>query len=230
MPPSDLEALLAFVGALNNFVNLAKDASESGRAILGDPDLQPHADVLLQTIKERRESALVAGVHVHETRVNMDYVLKQAIDACIDHRVWEATGGSNLLPYPRLIDALRLPLATLKDLTAIAASRKHTSQPTPRLAAPPSPKTRRTRKRAPAPLTKEQREAYTLVERHDGNFTSAAKEAGVTRQAITKLYRKACEKIGEAVGKKDKPKTQRLPSDSRGQAYVADRPDSDEAE
>jgi predicted DNA-binding protein (UPF0251 family) len=91
------------------------------------------------------------------------------------------------------------------------------------------PKARRNR--APTPLTNEQREAYELVGRHNGNITKAAEEAGVSRQAMDKRYKKACKKIGEATGQKGKTKTQRLPEDARGQINVARRQsDPDDAE
>jgi predicted DNA-binding protein (UPF0251 family) len=87
-----------------------------------------------------------------------------------------------------------------------------------RKARPPR-KRRRARPRKPAPLTPEQVEAVLLVGEHKGNFTAAAKAAGKSRQAMQKLFNKANKKLGKKIVEKV-AKTQRLPTDQRGQVNV----------
>jgi predicted DNA-binding protein (UPF0251 family) len=79
-------------------------------------------------------------------------------------------------------------------------------------------KRRRTSERKPTPLTTGQLEAFQLVAEHKGNVSSAARQAGKSRQAMKKLYDKAKEKLA-ATGVQ-LPKTVRLPVDKRGQAFV----------
>jgi predicted DNA-binding protein (UPF0251 family) len=70
-------------------------------------------------------------------------------------------------------------------------------------------------------LTEKQVEAMHLVGEHKGNFAAAAKATGKSRQAMSKLYRKANQKLGKQAI--PKPKTQALPTDHRGQAIVPHR-------
>jgi hypothetical protein len=83
-------------------------------------------------------------------------------------------------------------------------------------------KRRRQPPRQPPPLTPEQVEAMQLVGEHKGNITAAAKQAGKSRQAMVKLYKKACQKIGQKAPKAERVQTRQLPKDRRGQVAVAD--------
>jgi hypothetical protein len=74
--------------------------------------------------------------------------------------------------------------------------------------------------RKPSPLTEKQTEAMQLVGEHKGNYTAAGKAAGKSRQAIQKLYQKATKKLGKK--SVELWKTQRLPTDRRGQVNVED--------
>jgi hypothetical protein len=58
-----------------------------------------------------------------------------------------------------------------------------------------------------------------LISEHKGNFSAAAIAAGKTPQAMRKLCGKASKKLGIAVSKKA-ARTQRLPTDQRGQVSV----------
>lgn len=78
-------------------------------------------------------------------------------------------------------------------------------------------KRRRTSPRAEAPLTNKQVEAMQLVGECKGNFAAAAKAAGKSRQAMKKLYDKGASKVGLAA---PKHRTQRLPTDRRGQEMI----------
>jgi hypothetical protein len=80
------------------------------------------------------------------------------------------------------------------------------------------PKRRRKTARAPAPLTPKQVEAVQLIGEHKGNISAAARAAGKSPQAMTKLYEKASKKLGK---KAVEHVTQRLPIDNRGQEAVA---------
>jgi hypothetical protein len=80
---------------------------------------------------------------------------------------------------------------------------------------------RKSSKRAPTPLTPAQIEAMQLVAEYDGDFTAAGSAAGKSRQAMRKLYNKACEKLGKSTVLKA-AKTQALPLDHRGQVNVPD--------
>jgi hypothetical protein len=85
---------------------------------------------------------------------------------------------------------------------------------------------RRRRRQAPRqahPVTWKQTEALQLVGEHKGNITAAAKQAGKSRVAMSKLYNKALCKLGEKAPKAQKVKTQRLPHDRRGQVAVEGR-------
>jgi hypothetical protein len=85
---------------------------------------------------------------------------------------------------------------------------------------------RRRRRQAPRqahPITPKQTEALQLVGEHKGNITAAAKQAGKSPAAMSKLYHKACRKLGEKASKAQKVKTQRLPHDRRGQVAVEGR-------
>jgi len=78
---------------------------------------------------------------------------------------------------------------------------------------------RRTPQRKLTPITDKQTEALELIGRHKGNYAAAAKEAGISRQALSKRVEKATKKLAKLGVKADalKPKTQRLPIDDRGQ-------------
>jgi hypothetical protein len=78
---------------------------------------------------------------------------------------------------------------------------------------------RRSSPRKPTPLTPKQTEAMQLVGEHKGNIAAAARNAGKSRAAMGKLYKKATTKLGK---KAVKHFTQRLPKDSRGQETVTD--------
>ena len=84
-------------------------------------------------------------------------------------------------------------------------------------------KPKRRRKAGPRirPLTKKERDAVERVSEHKGNVTAAAKAAGKSRQAMSKLYRKAMKKLEPYRAKA--PKAQALPTDNRGQADLPDR-------
>jgi predicted DNA-binding protein (UPF0251 family) len=84
-------------------------------------------------------------------------------------------------------------------------------------------KRRRTPPRDAVPLTPEQVEALQLLADHKGNYTAAAKAAGISRPALTKRYKKAMKKLprSAAVAKK-KPTTRPLPLDRRGQVNISD--------
>jgi predicted DNA-binding protein (UPF0251 family) len=93
---------------------------------------------------------------------------------------------------------------------------------------PARPKKRRRQgPRKDRPITAKELEAFRLIGEHKGNFTTAAREAGKSRTAITKLYKKANQKLALKAPKAARITTQRLPSDRRGQATVADRRDDD---
>jgi hypothetical protein len=70
------------------------------------------------------------------------------------------------------------------------------------------------------PLTDKQRDAVERVGRHHGNIAAAAREKGVTRQAMGKHYKAGMKKLASM--KPKTPKTRALPADHRGQAEVAD--------
>ena len=93
-------------------------------------------------------------------------------------------------------------------------------------AAVKSKRRRRAAHTAPRPLTVEQTEAMQLVAEHKGNFTAAGKALGKSRQAVSKLYRKGAKKLGKSAIK-TMTRTQRLPTDPRGQATVVDPNASD---
>jgi predicted DNA-binding protein (UPF0251 family) len=67
-------------------------------------------------------------------------------------------------------------------------------------------------------LTAKELEAWNLVSDHKGDFTAAARAAGVSRQALTKRYEKALAKLSVKAVKK--PPLQSLPLDQRGQCDV----------
>jgi hypothetical protein len=77
---------------------------------------------------------------------------------------------------------------------------------------------RRATARAPRPLTGKETEAMQLVGEHKGNIAAAARAAGKSRAAMSKLYKKATAKLGK---KAIKHFTQRLPKDNRGQETIA---------
>jgi hypothetical protein len=85
-----------------------------------------------------------------------------------------------------------------------------------------APLRRRKRRRATAwkdrPLTPAQVEAMSLVGEHKGNVAAAARAAGKSHQAMSKLYNKALKKLGQKAP--PKAKTRRLPRDERGQETV----------
>jgi predicted DNA-binding protein (UPF0251 family) len=84
---------------------------------------------------------------------------------------------------------------------------------------PPTNKPRRKRRRAGepklVPLTDRESEAVQMVGEHKGNFTAAARAMGLSRQRVSELYRAGNKKLGKAAVQK--PKTQSLPQDRRGQ-------------
>jgi hypothetical protein len=120
-PPSDQEALRAFVAAVNDFIEFAKGVSDAGTP-LGPKyiDLIPRTNLLIQAIQSRRQAAVVAGVHIGEPRRDMDLLLKQCIDLCYGYQNWVREQDPNPKPYPRLTNALAPQLAILQDLIAIA--------------------------------------------------------------------------------------------------------------
>ena len=104
-------------------------------------------------------------------------------------------------------------------------------------------KRRRASSLQPRPLTDRQREALALLARHGDDVEAAAAEWNISRQAMSKLRHRACERLraagqqyAELVAKPAGPKAgrpQRLPQDRRGQEVLADPharnpPDSDD--
>jgi hypothetical protein len=94
-------------------------------------------------------------------------------------------------------------------------------------------KHRRASSRKPRPLTDRQRDALDLLANHCGDVEAAAAEWDISRQAISKLRNRACERLraagqqeyAELVAKPAGPKArrpQRLPKDRRGQDVLAD--------
>jgi hypothetical protein len=83
-------------------------------------------------------------------------------------------------------------------------------------------KRRRARVRKPTPLTSKQTEAMQLIGEYKGNISAAAKAAGKSRTAMTKLYAKATKKLGR---KAVKHFTKSLPTDRRGQVMVPSKTD-----
>jgi hypothetical protein len=94
-------------------------------------------------------------------------------------------------------------------------------------------KRRRASSRKPRPLTDHERDALDLLAEHDGDVEAAAAEWDISRQAMSKLRNRACEKLraagqqeyAELVVKPAEPEArrpQRLPQDRRGQEVLAD--------
>jgi hypothetical protein len=88
-------------------------------------------------------------------------------------------------------------------------------------------KRRRSAERKGVRLTDKQSEAIEVVARHDGNFTKAAKELGISRQGLQNRYDSAVKKckkenIDIPKARSPKPKLQSLPHDRRGQVDVPD--------
>jgi hypothetical protein len=81
-------------------------------------------------------------------------------------------------------------------------------------------KRRRRGARKLRPLTTKELEAVKIVSEHKGNYTEAAREIGVSRQAVKKRFDAAIKKVPELSKKPQKPGTQRLPRDRRGQEIV----------
>jgi hypothetical protein len=87
LPPSDAEAIRAYVGAVKDFISLAKEATDAKKRIRGDDStLTARTEALLQTIQERRQPALVAGVHVGERRIDMLNLLDHCYSLCSAYR------------------------------------------------------------------------------------------------------------------------------------------------
>jgi hypothetical protein len=132
MPASDAEALCVFRDAMRDFVEFADGLTKSGQTIWGD-DQGPlrHAGALVQTLYNLRQPALVAGVHVGETREAMDMLIRGTIHVCgHDFFQWQKEQVTDLSPLNRLQNQLNHPFSVFADLIAIAISRK-----------PPSPVT-----------------------------------------------------------------------------------------
>jgi predicted DNA-binding protein (UPF0251 family) len=82
---------------------------------------------------------------------------------------------------------------------------------------------RRTPPQDPTPVTPEQFEALHLMAEHKGNYSAAARAAGISRVAMTKRYKKAMKKLSRSAAVlKKKPTTQPLPLDRRGQVNLPD--------
>jgi predicted DNA-binding protein (UPF0251 family) len=82
---------------------------------------------------------------------------------------------------------------------------------------------RRTPLREARPLTPKEVEALQLLGEHKGNYTAAAKVAGISRTALIKRYKKAIKKLPRSAAvMKKKPTTQPLPLDHRGQVNLSD--------
>jgi hypothetical protein len=69
-------------------------------------------------------------------------------------------------------------------------------------------------------LTVGEAQAVHLVSEHKGNYSQAGAAAGKPRQLISKQYKNAMKKLGKSA--LPKPRTQRLPTDQRGQETVTD--------
>jgi hypothetical protein len=124
LPSSDLEALRAFLGTVNRFLSLAKEALDRRRLVFDVPAYAARADTLLQTMRDQRQPALVAGVHVGEPRPTMVALLSQCIDLCGTYgaweKAWEQNGHRDPSPFSRLTEALAAPRGALDDLAAVA--------------------------------------------------------------------------------------------------------------
>jgi predicted DNA-binding protein (UPF0251 family) len=89
-----------------------------------------------------------------------------------------------------------------------------------------NPKRKRPRRqgsRKTRPLTEKELESMHLVGELKGNITAAAEQVGITRQAMSKRYRKACAKLGQSAMPEAKNKG--LPTDKRGQEHISDAED-----
>jgi hypothetical protein len=92
----------------------------------------------------------------------------------------------------------------------------------------PTTPARRPPSRGPAPLTEQQARAVELVFQHK-SFAAAAREMGVSRQALRRLYedghakmRRANDQVADPARRRPRRgRKQALPTDRRGQADVA---------
>jgi hypothetical protein len=141
-----------------------------------------------------------------------------------------ATERTHLRDFGRLVLQLQAERdeAGPADLARTEAAGQPTAPQAEQAAERQTDRTPRPRKRRrkpslvkPTPLTGKQAEAMQIVAEHQGDFTAAAKALGKSRQGVKKLYDKACAKLGKKAVEKA-AKTQRLPSDHRGQGTLAD--------
>src|SRR5439155_25954653 len=85
VPPSDAEALRAYIGALNEFLSMAQQAADSDRPIGSNPELDPRWNALLKTLKDSRGSAIVAGRHCGAIVESLGNSLSACERACHGH-------------------------------------------------------------------------------------------------------------------------------------------------
>lgn len=143
-------------------------------------------------------------IHLIETMIPAPLFLKTIIEEGPDGETW--FGGK-----PQFIIHAR---------TRNEEARTHIRRMLAAISIRPVRKRRRTPPSKAVPFTEAQYQAYTLVSKHDGNFTKASKEAGVSRQMITRHYQNAITKLG--IAGVSKAKVQNLPHDKRGQVDIAD--------
>ena len=90
------------------------------------------------------------------------------------------------------------------------------------------PRRRRKMPPKPRPLTAKQVEAMQLFGECKGNFTEAARRAGVVPNSFRERYIAACTKLGKRTIRTPKPKTVKLTEDRRGQCATAAPPEGSE--
>jgi hypothetical protein len=141
--------------------------------------------------------------------MEMQQAIMRVAEAVQQLQDWDAQQPSSGMPSvisEGLLHTLDRALSDLRQLAAPTRSDKRRRRS----------KHRRSPPKKPRPLTEKQTEAMQLVGEHKGDITAAARAAGKSRQAMAKLYQKACAKLGQSVREKA-PQTRRLPTDRRGQ-------------
>jgi hypothetical protein len=142
--------------------------------------------------------------------------------ARLKEEITQSKGRSAARPLGNLIDQIHAGRVDLPVFRAAEDALNDTFKPLHAKA-----RKRRAKPRQARPLTERQAEVFAVLARHHGDVKAAARELGITRQAVAKVRRIAYAKIGTVAPKLAAPKVHALPHDRRGQAIVA-APEADD--
>jgi hypothetical protein len=131
LPPSDVEALRAYLEALDSFIAFTKAESATQKVIWTHPNLAAQGESLLQTLEDRSQDAFVAGVNTGQTTDGTRLLLNKCLIRCKDYLTFEKQMAPDQAAS-RVADSLAWCRQELEDLIAVAQDK----------AAPTSPKRR----------------------------------------------------------------------------------------